>query len=164
MAEDLKPGTPTPVASVAQRAATSNTAEQKLALRHRGARILVVEDDRFGQEIVAEYVGAAGLSVDVAGDGVEALEKAAGVRYDLILMDIQMPRMDGLDATRRLRQLPEYADTPIIAITAHAFAIAEEMARQAGMNAYLTKPLDPGTLYATLLAWLDERRDVATPA
>lgn len=163
MARELTPAGPsTPPESASHQA--PYPAEKQLALRHQGARILVVEDDRFGQEIMAEYVGAAGLAVDLAGDGVEALEKAARVRYDLILMDIQMPRMDGLDATRHLRGLPGYVDTPIIAVTAHAFAIAEELARQAGMNDYLTKPLDPGALYATLLAWLDDHRQVEVPA
>ncbi len=163
MAQELKPAGPsTPPGPIQHR--TPYPAETQLAQRHQGARILVVEDDRFGQEIMAEYVGAAGLAVDLAGDGVEALEKAARVRYDLVLMDIQMPRMDGLDATRHLRRLSDYVDTPIIAVTAHAFAIAEELARQAGMSAYLTKPLDPGALYATLLTWLDNHRHVEVPA
>lgn len=131
--------------------------EQRLAERHGGARVLIVEDDIYGQEILAEYVRIAGLAVDLAGDGVEALEQAERAQYDLVLMDVQMPRMDGLDATRRLRQRPEYADTPIIAVTAHAYAVAEQMSRQAGMNAFLTKPLDPAALYATLLEWLDRQ-------
>lgn len=135
-------------------------AEEHLRLRHRGTRILIVEDDVFGQEIIAEYVGAVGLAVELAGDGVDALEKAARTRYELVLMDIQMPRMDGLNATRHLRQLVGYAETPIIAVTAHAYAMAEEMSRQAGMNAFLTKPLDPGALYATLLEWLDRSKSV----
>lgn len=138
-------------------------AEEHLRLRHLGTRILIVEDDIFGQEIIAEYVGAVGLAIELAGDGVEALEKAARNRYELILMDIQMPRMDGLDATRHLRQLAGYADTPIIAVTAHAYAIAEEMSRKAGMNAFLTKPLDPGALYATLREWLDRSKSVQVP-
>lgn len=135
-------------------------AEEHLRLRHRGTRILIVEDDIFGQEIIAEYVGAVGLDVELASDGVEALEKAGRTPYELVLMDIQMPRMDGLDATRHLRQLYGYAETPIIAVTAHAYAIAEEMSRKAGMNAFLTKPLDPGALYATLLEWLDRSKSV----
>ncbi|MEQ1580584.1 MAG: response regulator [Steroidobacteraceae bacterium] len=132
--------------------------EHQIQTRHRGARVLIVEDDDFGQEIIAEYVRAVGLAVELAGDGVEALHKAQGSQYDLILMDIQMPRMDGLEATRHLRQLPAHSATPIIAVTAHAYVIAEEMSTQAGMNAFLTKPLDPGTLYATLLKWLDSRK------
>ena len=131
--------------------------EQQLAARHRDARVLVVEDDVYGQEILAEYVRIAGLAVDVAGDGVEALERAGRGRYHLILMDVQMPRMDGLEATRRLREVPEYADTPIIAVTAHAYVIAEQMCRQAGMDAFMTKPIDPALLHATLLEWLDQR-------
>lgn len=136
----------------------------QLEIRHRGARILIVEDDIFGQEIIAEYVAAVGLDVELAGDGVEALQKAQRDRYDLILMDIQMPRMDGLEATRHLRQLPSHTDVPIIAVTAHAYAVAAEMSMRAGMNAFLTKPLDPGVLYATLLEWLDRSRFAEMPA
>lgn len=140
------------------KSAGQRSVAHQLQTRHRGARILIVEDDVFGQEIIAEYVGAAGLEVELAGDGVEALQKAQRDYYDLILMDIQMPRMDGLEATRQLRQLPSHADIPIIAVTAHAYAIAEEMSMQAGMNAFLTKPLDPGALYELLLEWLDRRK------
>jgi two-component system, sensor histidine kinase and response regulator len=150
-------GTP-PLDAAGDAAQDGFRVEEHLRLRHHGARILIVEDDVFGREIIAEYVGAVGLAVELAGDGVEALERAAQTRYELVLMDIQMPRMDGLDATRHLRQLAGYTETPIIAVTAHAYAIAEEMSRQAGMNAFLTKPLDPGALYATLLEWLDRRK------
>jgi len=140
------------------------TIEQRLAARHRGAHVLVVEDDVYGQEILAEYVRLGGLTADVAGDGVEALEHAGRARYELILMDVQMPRMDGLEATRRLRQLPGYSDTPIIAVTAHAYAVAEELCGQAGMDAFLTKPIYPVLLHATLLEWLDRRAAASTSA
>lgn len=161
MSTELKSHDGSPLLEAADDAAQDRIrAEEHLRLRHRGTRVLIVEDDVFGREIIAEYVGAAGLAVELAGDGVEALEKAALGRYELVLMDIQMPRMDGLDATRHLRELAGYADTPIIAVTAHAYAIAEEMSRQAGMNAFLTKPLDPNALYATLLEWLDRSKFV----
>jgi two-component system, sensor histidine kinase and response regulator len=158
----MKPRCPAPEigssAAADRNAVQPRSVEHQIETRHRGARVLIVEDDVFGQEIIAEYVGAVGLAVELAGDGVEALQKAQDAQYDLILMDIQMPRMDGLEATQRLRQLPAHSATPIIAVTAHAYAIAEEMSTQAGMNAFLTKPLDPGTLYATLLKWLDSRK------
>jgi CheY-like chemotaxis protein len=166
----MKPRSTAPLASAAALDTPDTQATQQrfiahqLEMRHRGARILIVEDDLYGQEIIAEYVKAAGLTVELAGDGVEALQKAQCDRYDLILMDIQMPRMDGLEATRQLRQLPSHRDIPIIAVTAHAYAIAEEMSMQAGMNAFLTKPIDPGALYATLLAWLDRRKFAGVPA
>jgi CheY-like chemotaxis protein len=92
--------------------------------------------------------------VDVAEDGVEALELAGRNDYDLILMDMQMPRMDGLDATRQIRLLPDGARIPIIAMTANAFAEDKAQCMQAGMNDFLAKPAYPEQLYTMLLKWL----------
>lgn len=117
---------------------------QRLAARHRGARILIVEDDVYGQEILAEYVHIAGLAADLAGDGVEALERAARAHYDLILMDVQMPEMDGYEATRQLRKLAPAL--PIIGQTAHALKEEREKCLAAGMVAYVAKPLELKTL------------------
>ena len=95
--------------------------------------------------------------VGEAADGVEAVEKAAARHYDIILMDMQMPRMDGLEATRRIRQLPALKDTPIVAMTANAFVEDEERSRMSGMDGHLSKPLDIHLVYATMDRFLRGR-------
>ena len=116
--------------------------------------ILLVDDDYFNQSIFSELLRQAGLSVDVANDGAEALAKAASGRYALILMDVQMPIMNGLDATRAIRQLADYQQTPIVAISANAFDEDRQRCFEAGMNAFLAKPLMPELLYNELAKWL----------
>ncbi|WP_319242319.1 response regulator [uncultured Propionivibrio sp.] len=118
------------------------------------ATLLLVEDNPINQEVARDLLSMASLTVDVASDGIEALEKAAKRRYDLILMDVQMPRMDGLEATRRLRQMPEYATTPILAMTANAFSVDRARCLDAGMNDHVAKPVDPDQLFEALTRWL----------
>jgi len=98
-----------------------------------------------------------GLLADVAENGAQALERCQTQDYALILMDMQMPVMDGLEASRRIRELVRHADTPIIAMTANAFADDRTRCLEAGMNDFLTKPVDPCTLFATLQQWLRPR-------
>lgn len=95
-----------------------------------------------------------GLTVDTAVNGEEAVEKARARNYDLVLMDMQMPRMNGLNATRAIRALPGWAHTPILALTANAFEDDRLACMEAGMNDYLSKPVDPRTLFACMLRWL----------
>lgn len=119
------------------------------------ARILVAEDSPINRELALGLLQTVGLDVDVANNGQEAVEKAKAGAYDLILMDIQMPVMDGLEATRAIRALPGFAGaTPILAITAHAADQKRLACDQAGMNDILDKPVQPDELFATILKWL----------
>jgi CheY-like chemotaxis protein/HPt (histidine-containing phosphotransfer) domain-containing protein len=119
-----------------------------------GKRVLVAEDNPVNQEVVQELLTDVGMRVDVAGNGIEALQAAGLHRYDLVLMDMQMPGMDGLEATRRIRELPGWQDIPIVAMTANAFQEDREACMSAGMNDHLGKPVDPPLLFAMLARWI----------
>ena len=116
--------------------------------------ILLAEDQPLNQEILRDMLVRLGCRVDVAGDGVAAVERARSVGFDLILMDVQMPRLDGLAATRAIRALPGYRDVPIIALTASVFAEDRRLCLDAGMNAHLGKPVTPDMLARVLGEWL----------
>ena len=116
--------------------------------------LLLAEDDAFNQEIASLQLEEVGFQVDIADDGRVAVEKAGACTYDLILMDMQMPVLDGLGATRQIRDLPSGATVPIIAMTANAFAEDRERCLTAGMNDFVTKPVEPDVLYRVLLAQL----------
>jgi PAS domain S-box-containing protein len=127
----------------------------------RGARVLVVEDNEINQQVAKEILEGAGLLVSLANNGKEAVEAVQKDRYDAVLMDVQMPVMDGYTATREIRNLKsEIRNVPVIAMTAHAMAGDEEKSLQAGMNDHVTKPIDPDQLFATLGKWIgsDEER------
>ena len=102
---------------------------------------------------------AVGLSVDLAEDGAQAVARARQTDYDLILMDVQMPVLGGLDATRAIRRLPGRQTTPILAMTANVFAEDRAQCLEAGMNDHVAKPVDPEALFATVLKWLAKRAD-----
>ncbi len=129
----------------------------------RGARILLAEDNQINQEVASFILRQAGFRVDVAEHGRQALELAQAHVYDLVLMDIQMPEMDGLDATRALRALPGWKKVPILAMTANAFEEDRALCLTAGMNDHVTKPIEPDQLFATLTAWMSRSTGQKAP-
>ncbi|MDI4634916.1 PAS domain S-box protein [Pelomonas sp. V22] len=138
---------------------------QRLMAEQAGARVLLVEDNPINQDVAQELLRSAGLAVTLAGDGRQALALLAEQPFDLVLMDVQMPVLDGLQATRLLRQQPGLAQLPVIAMTANAFAEDRAQCMAAGMSDHVGKPVDPEQLYACLLRWLPERAaPVAAPA
>lgn len=132
-------------------------AEDHLLRLHAGKQVLIVEDDLLNQEVARDLLGAVELVSEVANNGLEALEMSRSRRFDLILMDVQMPLMDGLEATRQIRMTSLNRDTPIVAMTANSFDDDRRRCGDAGMDAFLSKPVEPDTLYATLLACLNSR-------
>ncbi|MEY4749503.1 MAG: hypothetical protein RIQ60_1717 [Pseudomonadota bacterium] len=132
----------------------SESAEQLLRQRHAGARVLVVEDNLVNQEVAVELLREVALQADVAGNGAEALHCLAQAPYQLVLMDMQMPVMDGIEATQRIRARLGAQRLPIIAMTANAFGEDRTACMAAGMNDHIGKPVDPKRLYTTLLRWL----------
>ncbi len=122
--------------------------------RLAGARILVAEDNEFNQQVIEELLEQCGAVVMLCGDGREALEQLAKERFDIVLMDVQMPVMDGLEATRRIRATPGLAGQRVIAMTANVTVEDRARCLEAGMDDFETKPIDPAHLYLTLAKWL----------
>ena len=127
----------------------------------QGAHILLVDDNSINQEVATEFLEEAGMIVTVAANGRECLDVLRHRVYDLVLMDIQMPEMDGLEVTRIIRRDDQFKDLPIIAMTAHAMTGDREKSLAAGMNDHITKPIDPALLYRTLKRWITEKQTVA---
>ncbi len=120
----------------------------------RGAHILLVEDNDINQEVASELLIDAGFMVDLAGNGQVALDKLRSATYDLVLMDMQMPIMDGLTATREIRKEPRFKDLPVIAMTANAMQSDRDRCLAAGMNYHVAKPIEPDELWKALLTWI----------
>lgn len=127
---------------------------REAALQVKGCRLLLVEDNAVNQEVALEILQDAGLFVDVANNGAEAVEKVGHAAYDGVLMDCQMPVMDGFEATRRIRQNARFTGLPILAMTANAMAGDKEKCIEAGMNDHIAKPIDVGQLFMTLAQWV----------
>ena len=124
----------------------------------KGKRVLVAEDDSINQEVMKLMLATVGLYPDLADDGAEALRMAGETQYDLIFMDMQMPELDGLEATRRIRLLPTGRTVAIVATTANAFEEDRERCLSAGMNDFVSKPVNPEALFGVLLRWLQKER------
>jgi PAS domain S-box-containing protein len=139
-------------------AANDVDAEAELRQRYAGQRILVVDDEPINREVALMQLEDVSLLTDTAEDGEEAVAMALKLDYAAILMDMQMPKLNGLDATRQIRQLPGYQDIPIIAMTANAFAEDKAQCLAAGMNDFLIKPFNPEALFAILLRALSRRQ------
>ncbi|WP_242523140.1 response regulator [Thiocystis minor] len=120
-----------------------------------GQRVLLVEDIEINRLVAMEWLASVGLEVDIAENGAEAIERLDPAHHAAVLMDLQMPVMDGLEATRRIRARPEQAAVPIIAMTAHALKGDLERCLAAGMNDYVAKPVDPARLFAALARWIE---------
>lgn len=145
-------------------ASTGPKAEDRLRARHGGARILLAEDEPINMMVTRDLLEAVDLVVDSAENGAQALAMARDGHYDLILMDLQMPVMNGIEATRALRALPGGDKIPILALTANAYAEDRRMCLEAGMNDHLGKPVPPNRLFEALLTWLERAdRDASRP-
>ena len=126
-------------------------------IRIDGVSILLVEDNVINQEVATEILGSAGARVEIANNGKEAIEAIAVTTYDLVLMDLQMPVMGGYEATKLIRADRKNQNLPIIAMTAHAMQGVEAECKAAGMNDYVSKPIDPRNLFSTILKWVKPR-------
>ena len=136
------------------RTATQQTQQLEAVSKLKGARILLVEDNEINQELAFEILSSAGILVSLANNGQEALDILKHDSFDGVLMDLQMPEMDGYTATRRIRQRKEYDNLPILAMTANAMAGDREKSLEVGMNDHIAKPINVTNMFTTLAKWI----------
>jgi len=130
--------------------------EALLDLEHlRGARVLLVEDNEINQEVALGQLEDADVEVDIAENGEIAVNMVREKNYDIVLMDMQMPVMDGIEATRAIRADPRFEKLPIVAMTANAMAVDRDRCLEAGMNDHIPKPIEPAQLFGTLSRWIE---------
>ncbi|MDD2620111.1 MAG: response regulator [Syntrophomonadaceae bacterium] len=122
-----------------------------------GARVLLVEDNIINQQVANELLSQMGLNVTIANNGIEAINAVAGQSFDLVLMDINMPELDGIETSRKIKSQSKYANLPIVAMTANAIAGDREKSLAAGMVDHITKPIDPSILTYTVLKWIEPK-------
>jgi PAS domain S-box-containing protein len=144
-------------------ASPAESPRETLARLYSGLRVLVAEDEPVNQEVAMLMLEDAGLLPELVANGQEALERARSGGYSLILMDMQMPVMNGLEATRAIRRLPGMAEVPILAMTANAFEADRRRCLEAGMNDHIGKPVAADALYSTLLKWFSRAGRVSSP-
>ncbi len=147
-----------------QPAPASGPAPSGAASQLRGARVLVVDDNAINLQVASEVLARAGVKVELADGGADAIRILSQASFDAVLMDIQMPDMDGYQTTAMLREKNQYTTLPIIAMTAHAVAGYREHCLAMGMNDYVSKPIDPDTLYDVLAKWVNLPDQLAAPA
>jgi len=135
--------------------ADAQKAEVALIAPIQGAKILLVEDNEINQQVARELLEQARFYIDVANNGVEALEKLEENEYDCVLMDIQMPIMDGIETTRKIREDGRFKNLPILAMTANVMQKDQLDAKEAGMNGHIGKPINPQDLFGKLVKWIE---------
>jgi PAS domain S-box-containing protein len=140
--------------------APTDTFDQLAAIR--GSRILLVEDNELNQEVGMELLRDAGFIVDLAENGLVALDKIRAVSYDIVLMDMQMPVMDGVMATQEIRKDARFRELPVVAMTANSMQSDRDRCMAAGMNDHVAKPIEPEDLWKALLKWIKPKHSVAT--
>jgi two-component system sensor histidine kinase/response regulator len=132
-----------------------STGFSELVSHLKGEKILLVEDNEVNQLVASRILRKAGFVVHIAGNGKIAVEEVQKDKYALVLMDIQMPEMDGIEATKKIRAIPGFDKIPIVAMTAHAMSSDRDMSLQAGMNDHISKPIDVQELFKKIAIWLN---------
>jgi signal transduction histidine kinase/CheY-like chemotaxis protein len=150
-------------ATIDSRKDTCKTLSSESIAKLAGAKILLVEDNELNQELALALLESNGMIVEIANNGEQALDKLTRCDFDGVLMDLQMPIMDGFEATKRIREQPKYKDLVIIAMTANAMAGDRERVIDAGMNDHIAKPINVNDMFATMSKWISSKNPITSP-